>query len=138
MRQRSLKALASIPVPYDHCMWRVVNRDVSCGPREREQFVRLLREYERFCDVRVINFCILSNRFHLLVEMPARPVQPLSAEEALVRLETLSSSARTPKRFRQRLDQLRFTGERTFLDGHDSRSRLHGVGNRHRHCPEHP
>jgi len=44
----------------------------------------------------------------------------LSAEEALLRIETRSSSALTPSRFRQRLEQFRAAGnaagERAFLD----------------------
>ena len=120
MRQRRLKAPASFSVAHYHCMSRVVNRDFVFGPQEREQFVRLLREYERFCGVRVLTFCILSNHFHLLVEVPARPAQPLSADEVLARVEALSSSALTPKRFRQHLDQFRAAGdsagERAFLD----------------------
>jgi len=120
MRQRRLKAPASIPVAHYHCMSRVVNRDFIFGPPEREHFVRLLREYECFCGVRVLTFCILSNHFHLLVEVPARPAQSLSAEEVLARIEGLSSSALTPGRFRQRLEQFRAAGdavgERAFLD----------------------
>ena len=120
MRQRRLKAPTSYPVAHYHCMSRVVNRDFVFGPEEREHFVRLLREYERFCGVRVLTYCILSNHFHLLVEVPARPTQPLSADEVHARLEAISSSALTPKRFRQRLDQFRAAGdsvgERAFLD----------------------
>lgn len=63
---------------------------------------------------------ILSNHFHLLVEVPDRRAQPLSAEEVLARIETLSSSALTPGRFRQHLDQFRAAGgaagKRAFLD----------------------
>jgi len=120
MRQRRLKAPASFPVAHYHCLSRVVNRDFVFGPQEREHFVRLLREYERFCGVRVLTFCILSNHFHLLVEVPAWPAQPLGAEEVLAWIEGLSSSALTPKRFRQRLEQFRAAGdaagERAFLD----------------------
>lgn len=120
MRPRRLKAPASYPIAHYHCVSRVVNRDFLFGPQEREQFIRLLREYERFCGVRVLTFCILSNHFHLLLEVPARPAVPLSADEVLARLEGLSGSALTPRRFRQCLEQFRAandaTGERAFLD----------------------
>ena len=120
MRQRRLKAPASYPVAHYHCMSRVVNRDFVFGPLEREYFVRLLREYERFCGVRVLTYCILSNHFHLLVEVPARPIQPLNADEVLALLEGLSSSTLPPGRFRQRLARFRAIGdsegERAFLD----------------------
>jgi REP element-mobilizing transposase RayT len=55
------------------------------GEEEREQFVAFMREYERFCGVRVITYCIMSNHFHILVEVPERPQEPLS-DEALVEL----------------------------------------------------
>ena len=44
-----------------------------------------MREYERFCGVRVMTYCIMSNHFHILVEVPERPKEPLS-DEALVEL----------------------------------------------------
>lgn len=120
MRQRRLKAPPTFPIAHYHCLSRVVNRDFVFGDQEREHFVRLLREYETFCGVRVLTFCILSNHFHLLVEVPARPVQPLTADEILARIEALSSSALTPRRFRQRLEVFRTAGdsegERAFLD----------------------
>lgn len=59
----------------------MVNRDFVLGPEEREHFVRLLCQYERFCGVRTPTYCSLSNHFHLLGEIPARPAQLLSAEE---------------------------------------------------------
>ncbi|MBX3733700.1 MAG: chemotaxis protein CheW [Verrucomicrobiae bacterium] len=111
MRQRRLKAPASFPVAHYHCMSRVVNRDFVFGPPERECFVRLLREYEVFCGVRVLTYCILSNHFHILLEVPARPAVPLSADEVLARLEGLSGSALTPATFRQRLERYRSAGD---------------------------
>jgi putative transposase len=46
----------------------------------KEQFVSYMRLYERFCGVRVLTYCILSNHFHLLVEVPKRPVRGLTEE----------------------------------------------------------
>ncbi|MCK5924075.1 MAG: transposase, partial [Methylococcales bacterium] len=40
------------------------------GDVEKEQFVRLMRLYEAFCGVRVLSFCVMSNHFHILVEVP--------------------------------------------------------------------
>jgi len=120
MRTRRLKAPPSHPRAYYHCLSRVVNRDFVFGPTEREQFVRYLREYEAFCGVRVLTFCILSNHFHLLVEVPAKPTQPLSAEELLVRLEALSSTALSSATARQHIERFRQTqdtqGEREFIE----------------------
>jgi REP element-mobilizing transposase RayT len=73
MRQPRLKAPTSHPVAYYHCISRVVDRQFVLGETEKEQFVSLMREYEMFCGVRVLTFCIMSNHFHLLVEVPQRP-----------------------------------------------------------------
>jgi hypothetical protein len=40
---------------------------------EREQFVGLMRRYENFAQVKIWNHCVMSNHFHLLLEVPARP-----------------------------------------------------------------
>ncbi len=120
MRQRRLKAPASFPVAYYHCMSRVVNGDFVFGPLEREQFVRHLHEYEQFCGVRVLTYCILSNHFHILLEVPAKPTQPLTAEELITRLEALTSTAWSPGTVRQRIDMFRAAGdpegERDFIE----------------------
>ncbi len=120
MRQRRLKAPASFPVAYYHCLSRVVDRQFFFGPTEREQFVRYLREYEAFCGVRVLTYCILSNHFHLLLEVPTKPQEPLSAEELLIKLEALSSTAWTAPTVRQRINMFReagdSAGEREFID----------------------
>ena len=107
MRQRRLKAPTSFPVAHDHCMSRVVNRDFVFGPQEREHFVHLLRKNERFCGVRALTYCFLSNHFHLLVGVPSRPEQPPSAKEILARIGALTSSTLNPKRFQNHLKQFR-------------------------------
>lgn len=50
----------------------------------------LLREYEAFCEVRVLTYCIMSNHFHLLIEVPRRPVVLPTLEEMLEKLSQLS------------------------------------------------
>ncbi len=67
-----LKALQGKPAIY-HCVSRVVDRRFVLGDAEREQFVRYMRVYERFCGVRVLAFCVMSNHFHILLEVPAAP-----------------------------------------------------------------
>ncbi|HAB16208.1 MAG TPA: transposase [Verrucomicrobiota bacterium] len=120
MRHRRLKAPASFPVAYYHCLSRVVDRQFVFGELEREQFLKYLREYETFCGVRVLTYCILSNHFHLLIEVPAKPTVPLTAEELLTKLEALSSTALTAATARQRLTMFRqandTAGEREFID----------------------
>ena len=57
---------------------------------ERERLVEILREYEEFCGVRILTYCVMSNHFHVLVEVPKRPENLPSAEEVLQRLRKLS------------------------------------------------
>jgi putative transposase len=89
MRQRRLKAPvgAFSDTAYYHCVSRVVNRDFVFGEAEKQAFVRLMRIYERFCGLRVVTFCVMSNHFHLLVGVPKKPeVMPSNAQlVALVR-----------------------------------------------------
>ena len=73
MRCARLKAPPDRPVAFYHCLSRVVDKRFIFDPSEKELFLRLLRECERFCRVRVLTFCIMSNHFHLLVEVPKRP-----------------------------------------------------------------
>jgi len=55
-----------------HCISRVVDRAFKFGPKEKDVFVRMMREYEAFCDVQVLAFCVMSNHFHVLVEVPPK------------------------------------------------------------------
>ena len=75
---------------YYHCLSRVVDRQFVLGDLEKEQFVAFMREYEEFCGVRILTCCILSNHFHVLVEVPQRPKQLPADEELLARVERLS------------------------------------------------
>jgi putative transposase len=120
MRMARLKAPEGHPVAYYHCVSRVVNREFVFGPVEREQFVSLLREYEAFCGVRVLTYCVLSNHFHVLVEVPEKPREPLKVEELIRKLEGLSGTALTAATARQRIEMFRAAkdaaGEREFCE----------------------
>ena len=67
-----LAGLRGKPAIY-HCVSRVVDRQFVLQRPEREHFVSLMRAYEKFCQVRVRTFCVMSNHFHILVEVPAAP-----------------------------------------------------------------
>ena len=69
-----------------HCVSRVVERQFHFGKAEKEQFVKLMRVYEAFCGVKVLSYCVMSNHFHILVEVPPRPEGGISDEEILDRL----------------------------------------------------
>jgi REP element-mobilizing transposase RayT len=50
-----------------------VDRRFVLGDVEKVRFLQLVRFYERFCKVRVVAYCLMSNHFHLLIEVPKRP-----------------------------------------------------------------
>lgn len=85
MRRPRFKAPPEHPLAYYHCISRVVDRQFVFGPEEKEQFVAFLRLYERFCGVRVVTYCVMSNHFHVLVEVPQRPAA-LPDDEGLLKL----------------------------------------------------
>ncbi|MBK8095125.1 MAG: transposase [Verrucomicrobiaceae bacterium] len=83
MRQARLKAPKYHPIAYYHCVSRVVDRAFRLQETEREMFVGFMRMYEKLCQVRVVTFCVLSNHFHVLVEVPRRPEVLPTEEEVL-------------------------------------------------------
>ena len=77
-------------------------------------FVKFMRLYERFCGVRVVTFCAMSNHFHILVEVPRRPEQLPDDEQLLELIGSLGgeSSAGT---VRQILERLRAEGSESSI-----------------------
>jgi len=74
-KEKLAEALAGLrgqPAIY-HVVSRVVDRRMVLGSEEKEVFVRYMREYEEFCMVRVLAFCVMTNHFHILVEIPRPP-----------------------------------------------------------------
>jgi len=72
-----------------HCISRVVDRNFVFGESEREVFRKTLRQVEAFSGVRVVTWTILSNHFHVLVEVPA--AESLDDREVLQRCRELYS-----------------------------------------------
>jgi len=72
LNAEELAALRGKPAIY-HCLSRVVDRQFVFGDEEKEQFVTFMRLYEKFCQVRVLSFCVMSNHFHILLEVPSPP-----------------------------------------------------------------
>ena len=80
------------PVIY-HCISRVVDRRFVLGDVEREQFRMLMRMQENFTGCRVLSYVIMSNHFHILLEVPPMNEEGLSDAELLKRLSALYSEA---------------------------------------------
>jgi putative transposase len=76
-----------------HCISRVVDRRFVLGDEEREQFRKFMRMQENFSGCRVLSYCIMSNHFHLLLEVPPMPDGGISDEVLLKRLAAIQSSA---------------------------------------------
>ena len=92
-----------------HCVSRVVDRQLVFGRVEKEKFLELTRLYERFCGVRVLTHSVMSNHFHLLLEVPPAPREELGDEEFLSRLRILYTEREVEKE-RRLLEQCREHG----------------------------
>jgi len=76
-----------------HCISRVVDRRFVFEDLEREQFRMFLRMQENFSDCRVLSYCVMSNHFHILLEVPPMPENGISDEELLKRLGAIYTEA---------------------------------------------
>ena len=86
------KASRTKPVIY-HCISRVVGRQFVLEVDEREHFRMLMRMCEKFTGCRVLSYCLMSNHFHLLLEVPPMPEGGIPDEELLQRLGVFYSDA---------------------------------------------
>jgi hypothetical protein len=76
-----------------HCVSRVVDRRFVFGADEREHFRMFMRMQENFSGCRVLSYCVMSNHFHILVEVPPTGALVLDDEGLLKRLSTVYSEA---------------------------------------------
>src|SRR5262249_17261373 len=81
---------ADRPVGFYHCTSRVVDRRFIFQEPEKDHFVSLMRECEAFCEVSVLTYSVMSNHFHILVEVPKPPQILPGPEEVLAKLSRLS------------------------------------------------
>jgi hypothetical protein len=79
------KDSATKPAIY-HCISRVMGRDFVLEVNEREHFRMLMRMCEKFTGCRVLSYCLMSNHFHILLEVPPIPEGGISNEVLLERL----------------------------------------------------
>ncbi|MFT5852968.1 MAG: putative transposase [Verrucomicrobiales bacterium] len=75
-----------------HCLSRVVDRRFVFEAHERDIFRKIMRQVEEFSGVRVLTWTILSNHFHLLLEVPPRPAEEPDDAEILERCRTIYSA----------------------------------------------
>jgi REP element-mobilizing transposase RayT len=87
-----------------HCISRVVDRRFVLEDDEREQFRKLMRMCEKFSGCRVLSYCIMSNHFHLLLEVPPMPAGGIPDAELFERLGAFYSEAQLAEIAREMAD----------------------------------
>ena len=96
-----------------HCVSRVVWRQFIFDDAGKEFLRQTMRNYEVFCGVRVLTFCLMSNHIHILVEVPpkqdAETLLAASDEEFFKRLDPIYSP--------DFVEQMRVLVEKTREDG---------------------
>ena len=55
-----------------HLVARTVWKTFLFHDQEKEQLRYIMRAYEGFCGVRVLTYCLMSNHFHILLEVPPK------------------------------------------------------------------
>lgn len=76
-----------------HCISRVVDRRYVFGDEEREKFRVFMRMQENFSGCRILSYCLMSNHFHLLLEVPPMGRDGIPDEVLLKRLGALYTEA---------------------------------------------
>lgn len=77
-----------------HVTSRVVNREFVLDDEARERFVKLMRRHADFGMLEILTYCVMSNHFHILVNVPQRPEKMLEPEEMLAHVAaTLGKNA---------------------------------------------
>jgi REP element-mobilizing transposase RayT len=76
-----------------HCIARVVDKRFAFEAGDKEQFRIYMRMMENFSGCRVLAYCVMSNHFHLLLEVTPRPKAALTDEQLLKRLGALYPKA---------------------------------------------
>ncbi len=73
-----------------------------------------MRLYEKFCGVRILTYCVMSNHFHLEVEVPPRPLEGLTPEQLLKRLRLIKREGEVAQ-VAQQIEQRRAAGDEAGL-----------------------
>jgi REP element-mobilizing transposase RayT len=105
MRKSRIKADNGIG--YYHVTSRIVDRSFKLDEREREIFRHILRKAANFSGVNILTYAILSNHFHILLEVPEQPM--LDDAELLRRIKILYGGA-TANLYKERWDGWRRGG----------------------------
>ena len=94
-----------------HVVSRVVDRRQVFEARDKEIFRRILRNQEAFSGVRIVTYCLMSNHFHLLLEVPDRETLAPLDEEWLLRVLPLLYEGDVVEGVKQELERARLSGD---------------------------
>ena len=90
-----------------HVISRTVGREFLFEEQEKEEFTRLLRKAAAYCGIEILTHAVMSNHYHVLIEVPER--RELSESEILARVQAQVSAERYTAICRE-VDQLRRMG----------------------------
>ena len=105
-----MKVPVASPGTFHHCVSRIADGDFILGDGEKDYLVKLMREYERFCGVNVLTYCMMSDHFHVLLEVPARPQGTLGDQELIAKLRKIPGQ-NGAELIEQQLAELRQRGD---------------------------
>ncbi|MDF1824651.1 MAG: transposase [Verrucomicrobiales bacterium] len=99
-----------------HVMSRVVDRRMIFEAGDKEVFRNIMRSLEAFTGVRVVTYCLMTNHFHLLLDVPGKgELKPLSEDDLLSVLPGLYDSF-TVLGVKQELERARLAGNETWRE----------------------
>ena len=96
-----------------HVVSRIVDRAFKLDDGKKEIFLKMMRKAEAFSGVRVLTYAVMSNHFHLLVEVPERG--EVGGAELLRRMTALYGTAYVAARTKQ-WDEWRKNGAGYLVD----------------------
>ena len=76
-----------------HCTTRVVWKSFIFKNEEKELFRKTMWEYEAYCGVKVLAYCLMSNHVHIMVKVPPREKRMMGDERFIERLSLIYSAA---------------------------------------------
>ena len=94
-----------------HCISRVVDRQMVFEDQDKEVFRKIMRNLEAFMGVRVVTYCLMTNHFHLLVEVPDENALPPLSEAQLLKLLPRLHDPVTVKGIEQELERAEAAGD---------------------------
>ncbi len=72
-----------------HCMSRVVNNHfLFIEGSTKSSLIQLLKKVTKFCGVKLLNYAIMDNHYHVLIKVPKRPKKELTDKELFKKIET--------------------------------------------------